>query len=668
MLVNTEEAFWASLDKFTDTLVVDTETTGLDVWQDDRLCGVGVCTTNEETFYYPFRHDDARSPLLTQLDGELNLHPDLIHVLMARIRLVKKIIGHNIKFDMTVMLHDGFELDDDTEVEDTLCMARLCLHDQYADMDLESVTDYLFPEQQAHRWKTEFKEYLRQSKAKNYAQAHPKIMAEYCERDCLMTWRNYNKMAEYITATGQDRVQQQEKELLRVVWQMERDGLHFDRQYITQKIDQLQKRLFELEKEICDELGVVINVGSTTQLTKALNDIGIYSPKLTKAKKQSWDNEAMKKLGHPIGAKILSYRSFQKMLGTYLEPPLRWKDDYLHPNFNQARPITGRFSCSNPNLQNLINGSFIIKPETVDKESTKALSDALLGGQGTELADEFAGLMATKFKGTDNEVAIKRMFVPPPGYKLWLFDEDQMEMRVFADYVDDPVLSKMLESDKFDFHKFVAMTVWGAQPGSDNWSFYRKLAKAINFGLIFCVGDEKLGLKIQKTTEEAGQYKLDYFARFPKASQFIQNVIATVRQRGYVFNRFGRRYVINPDRAYVGINYLVQGTSADVIKSRMIACAKYLKENGLKSRMVVQVHDELGFYIHESEETFVPARIKEIMEERTIKTFLPVKAERGNPSWVEKQPMCVYCLQPLTKAEDAGDAVHPCDEKKVVKK
>jgi DNA polymerase I len=667
MLINTREAFFASLDKFTDTIVLDTETDGLDVWQDNKQCGIGVCTTNEETFYYPFRHDDARSPLLTQLDGELNLPMDLLHLLLARISLSKKIIGHNLKFDLTALVKDGLELPDDVEIEDTLCMARLCLHEQYADMDLESVVDAMLPGQQAHRWKTEFKEYLRQSKAKNYAQAHPKIMAEYCERDCLMTWRVYNKMAEYITATKQDKIREQERELLRVVWEMERDGLYFDRQYVEEKIVQLRARLLELEKEICDELGVVINIGSTPQLTKALNDKGIFSPKLTKAKKQSWDNEAMKKLGHPIGAKILNYRSFQKMLGTYLEPPLKWADDYMHPSFNQARPITGRFSCSNPNLQNLINGSFIIKSEKVDKENTKALSDALLGGGGVELADEFADLMAVKFKGTDNEVAIKRMFVPPPGYKLWLFDEDQMEMRVFADYVDDPLLSKMLESDKFDFHKFVAMTVWGAQPGSDMWSFYRKLAKAINFGLIFCVGDEKLGMKIQKTTEEAGQYKLDYFARFPKASQFIQNVIATVKQRGYVFNRFGRRYVIDPNRAYVGINYLVQGTSADVIKNRMIACAKYLKSIGAKSRMVVQVHDELGFYIHESEESFVPAKIKDIMEERTIKTFLSVKAERGNPSWVQKQPMCVYCVQPLTKEEDTGDAVHPCDEERAKK-
>lgn len=661
MLVNTVDLFHESLTKFTESLTIDCETTGLAVWQHDRLCGVGVCTDNEETFYYPFRHIDNKTPLISATEADLNLPIELLPVLFKKIQEAKTLKGHNIKFDLTAMRQDGFELPDDTRLIDTMVMSRLCFHDNYSPLDLESVVDVTFPNEHASDWKVKFKQHVKAIKAKSYAEVHPVDIAPYCEKDCLMTHRIFPELLKYIEETGQTRVYEQEMELIPVVWKMECEGLYFDREYVVQKIEQLYGRIAELEKDICTMLGVTINVGSTMQLTKALNDMGIYSPKKTKAGKQSWDNDALKKLGHAIGAKILSYRSFQKMIGTYLEPALKWQDDRLHPNLNQHRAVTGRFSCSNPNLQNLINGSFVIRPKAVDREAMKILSDSLLGGAG-ELADEFAGLMATSYTGDDNEVAIKRMFIPPDGYELWAFDFNQMEMRGFADYIKDPVMNDLLENKHFDFHKFVAQTVWGAQPGTPQWKQYRKIAKAINFGLIFCVGDEKLGLKIQKTTEEAGTYKRDYFARFPNANLFIQNVINTVKQRGYVFNRFGRRYVIDSYRAYVGINYLIQGSCADIVKNRMIAVAKKLKERKALTKMVVQVHDELLFYIHKSELDWAPAMIKDTIEERQIKTFLPVTAERGNPSWVEKVPMCVYCLKQLTKEEDSGDAVHPCDE------
>jgi DNA polymerase-1 len=636
---------------------VDIETDGLDVWQDNRLCGIGVCTQHEETFYYPFRHKDDNFPLLSMLDGPLNLSLDLLPILFEQLYCCESLIGHNLKFDLTGLSKDGFVLPDSVETIDTMVASRLYFHDSYDPLDLESVVEALFPTEPAIRWKQEFKDYLRKSKSKTYDQAHPKIIAEYCERDCLYTFRVWGKLKAYIEESDQTRVSEQEKALLRVVWEMEREGLYYDRQYALDKAAQLRSRIQELDREICADLGTTINVGSTQQLTKAMNDLGIYSPKKTKAKKQSWDNDALMQMGHPIGAKILAYRSFIKMVGTYLEPPLKWNDDRMHPRFNQARPITGRFSCSEPNLQNLINGSFLIRNNGVDHEAAQALADAVLGG--ADAADEFSGLIAQAYTGTDNEVSIKRMFIPPPGYSLWLYDFDQMEMRVFADYINDPNMTDMLENEHFDFHKFVAQEVWNAHPDAPTWKFYRKLAKAINFGLIFCVGDEKLGLKINRTTEEAGWYKTEYFARFPAANRFIQSVIATVKERGHVFNRFGRKYYIDPTRAYVGVNYLIQGTSADIVKNRMIACHEYLKP--LKSKMVVQVHDELVFYVHESEQSFVPKQLKAIIEERLINTFLPVKVERGDPSWIEKKPVCVDCQRYLTQAEDEGDAVHLCD-------
>ena len=110
-----------------------------------------------------------------------------------------------------------------------------------------------------------------------------------------------------------------------------------------------------------------------------------------------------------------------------------------------------------------------------------------------------------------------------------------------------------------------------------------------------------------------------------------------MEQRGYIFNRFKRRYWVDPNRAYVGVNYLVQGSSADIVKNRMNACAKWLRENDCESRMLTQVHDEMIFEIAEEEESWVPFKLKEIMEERQIDTFLPVELSRGAMSWANKE-------------------------------
>ena len=168
------------------------------------------------------------------------------------------------------------------------------------------------------------------------------------------------------------------------------------------------------------------------------------------------------------------------------------------------------------------------------------------------------------------------------------------------------------------------------------WDFYRTLAKAVNFGLIYGIGIKKLGQQIQRTTEEARAYRQEYFARFPKALSFIDKVHEVIEIRGFTFNRFKRRYWVDPNRVYVGVNYLIQGTSADIVKNRMIACQQFIRENGLKSRMLAQVHDEIIFEVHESEEEWLPWRLQEIMEVRQINTFLPVDVSKGEPSWAQK--------------------------------
>ena len=149
------------------------------------------------------------------------------------------------------------------------------------------------------------------------------------------------------------------------------------------------------------------------------------------------------------------------------------------------------------------------------------------------------------------------------------------------------------------------------------------------------MGIKALAKALGKTMKEAEEYRKEYFAKMPNAKTFMDNVEKVLKARKYVYNRFKRRYWLDASRAYVAVNYLVQGTSADIVKNRLNACHEYLIENNLKSRILVQVHDELIFEIANEEASWLPWKLKEIMEEKQIDAFLPVEISRGAPSWAQ---------------------------------
>ena len=149
--------------------------------------------------------------------------------------------------------------------------------------------------------------------------------------------------------------------------------------------------------------------------------------------------------------------------------------------------------------------------------------------------------------------------------------------------------------------------------------------------------------QIQKSEVEAAEYRRKYFARFPKAEVFIKQVNRTVEARGWVKNRFGRRYYIDRERAYVGVNYLIQGSSADIVKNRMVALRNFLKKEKVRSKLIIQVHDELDFYIHKDERDIIK-ELQKIMEERQIKAYLATDVSLGTPSWGQKEKICMKCF------------------------
>lgn len=640
-------------------MTLDTETSGLQPFLEDRLCGIGVYLDNEG-FYYPFRHKEATLPLFVteqQSEGP-NLPIKLLPRLLRALNSPKKIIGHNIKFDLAVLYQDGFELTEDQEIEDTITGARLYFPDKYQPLNLEAVSDALLGTKEEN-WKKEFRDYLKKNKwHNNYDYAPPDLLGEYCIKDCYHTKQIREVEVRHINNTGQERVWAQENELLKVLWGMEKEGLYFDRKYCLSRLEKLHAKLAQLEMQIFALVGREFDIRSAKQIGEIMTGIGIKSPHLTPGGKPKWGVAELMTVNHPIAALILEYRGIEKMRSSYFETLPQWKDDRQHPSIKPWGTITGRMSVVSPALQTLSNKTQNLAHEEENEEVAEAIK-AMLGareGQSVDMTSasgniagggSYASLIsyAKKYEDTDDTIAVRKLYIAPPGYTMWMMDFSQMEMRVFADYVNDEELHKLLESDDFDFHSHVATSVWKVTEDSQLWKFYRNLAKAINFGLIYGIGNDKLASQIQKTKEEAEVYKREYFARFPKAQAFIHKVRDTVISRGYVTNRFGRRYTIIPDKAYTGVNYLVQGSSADIVKNRMVAIAKYLKTT--ESKIICQIHDELVFYIKEGEENEVIPKIKELLEERQIKTYLPTTVSKGSPSWAEKVEYHTECMKPL---------------------
>lgn len=646
MLITTTKAFEELLPRIeqSEYVVADVETTGLDVWRKDKICGVGLCFPDGSTVYLPYRHSHPESK------GS-NLPKSTMRKLWKAMNKTK-LVGYNFKFDLAAMHSDGFEVARDQELEDLIVAARMTEADRFPDLTLRGQTSRLLGAKEAE-YDIQFKKYLQKHGwSKHFDQAPAEIVGEYCEGDVERTWRLRKILLQLLTETEQIAIWQQECKVTYVLWRMEARGMFFDREYGEAKIPQLDQRVEELKQEIYEGAGKEFNVNSPKQLSAIMTNLGLTSPrKSAKTQQESWGVGELMSVSHPIAGKIVEMRGLEKLCGTYFKPIVSW-GEVIHAFFKNWGTITGRMSCTNPNLQNIAKNVTNLEGNDTSDEALAALQ-AFMGARKGEATTDMTtasgglaggitlgGMMSlTSSFEDDVAVSVRRLFVPRPGYRLYMADYSQMEMRVFADYVGDAELFRLLEDPKFDFHSHVAKSVWHVEESSELWDFYRTLAKAVNFGLIYGIGVKKLAAQIQKSVDEAKAYKVEYFERFPKALTFMDIVSKTAVARHYVRNRFFRRYWIDEQRAYVAVNYLVQGTSADIVKNRMVAIQQAFEARNLKSYMLAQVHDELVFEVPEAEWETTPGLVKSIMEERLIKTFLPVELSMGVPSWAQKEKL-----------------------------
>lgn len=604
-------------------VIVDTETTGLRVWYGDRLCGVGVALDLGRFYYLPFRHkvfNDSMTLLKLLEDSytDYNLPMGWIGDLWHALQQVPKLTGHNIKFDLAVMAQDGYVVPPDQEIEETMCGARLYLPERVGGkggMSLEALTYELLGQDQSE-WKAKFKAYLKGRKIeKHYDQAQVEVMAEYNGGDVINTMRVRDRLKAYAEETEQLDVYETEQRVIRVLWDMERDGMFVDQGYIQWAIGECSAARDHIMSYMYQYAGREFNPWSNDDVTNAMVECGIRPWRMTEAGNPSWDEVALQKIDHPLAPMILNWRHVDKMINTYFEPYSHVEGGWVHCNFKSWVPITGRMSCEDPNLQ-----------------------------QVQRLTEwEIEGL-------PDFDVQVRRMFTPPPGFRLVCMDYKQMEMVGFSDYLEDQKLRARLNSEDIDFHNFVTTMIFKMDESHPKFKQQRQIAKAISLGLVYGMGVEKLARAIDESEDVARAYRRKYFEAFPTAPSFIDRVFRTVEERGFVFNRFGRRYYLHPQLAYKAINYLVQGTCADIIKRVMIEIRNTCKAGGYRSRLAAQMHDEFILYIAEDEFKEVVPKVQELMEHPYLKTRMPVDISVGQPSWGDKVKLCKACFE--VKLED----------------
>ncbi len=380
-----------------------------------------------------------------------------------------------------------------------------------------------------------------------------------------------------------------EMPLMPVIKEMETTGIALDVSYLKQLGSQYHAELSRYEKKIWEFAGREFNINSPKQLGEILFDemkLTAKGLKKTEGGARSTRESELEKLkeSHPIIEEIFRYRELQKLLSTYIDtlPLLVGEDSRLHARFNQAGTTTGRFSSSDPNLQNI----------PVKTELGKKIRDA---------------------------------FIAKDGYSLVSFDYSQIELRIAALLSQDEFLTRVFVEGK-DVHSAVAMKVFGVGEGEVTQEMRRR-AKVINFGILYGMGVNALKDALGTDRKEAQVFYDNYFVQFPRIQGYLDSVIEGVKKNGYSTTLFGRRRYfpgiksplpfIKAMAERMAINAPIQGTSADLIKIAIVKVHDYLQNEKLLDdvRLVLQVHDELVFEVKNGCDQKVLKMIETIMQE-----------------------------------------------------
>ncbi|OGN94936.1 MAG: DNA polymerase I [Chloroflexi bacterium RBG_13_50_10] len=569
---------------------VDLETSSKEVMACE-LVGISLSSKPGEAYYIPLGHRGLSQ--ISQLP--LSQVTARLKPVLEDAKIPK--IAQNGKFDMTVLAEHGTKLENLTF--DTMIAAYLlgeksiglkALAFNKLGVEMTPITDLIG----------------KGAKQLSMAMIPTEQVADYACADADITLRLKSVLDSELRKKGLWQLfSEVEMPLVPVLVAMERNGVAIDAELLRDMSHSLGKEMLRLEAEVYNSLGYKFNINSSQQLSKILyEELKLPKPRKTKSG-YSTEASTLEELKgtHPIIELVLQYRQLAKLKSTYSDafPALvNPKTGRLHTSFNQTGTTTGRLSSSEPNMQNIP-----IRSE--------------LGGK------------------------IRQAIIAEPGWYLMSADYSQIDLRALAHISQDPELIATFLRDE-DVHAATASRIFNVSPDKVT-SEMRRVAKTVNFGVIYGMSDYGLEQATSFSREEASQFISAYFEKYPKVKEYIEDTKRQARERGYVQTVLGRRRYIpeinSPNRQVreaaerMAINMPVQGTSADIIKIAMVNLHREMEKLNLRSKMTLQVHDELVFEVPPEETDRMRELVSGIMPQ-ALKLSVPLKIDiKLGKNWAE---------------------------------
>jgi DNA polymerase-1 len=557
-----------------------------------RLVGLSFAVDPGEAFYVPVGHDYLGAP--AQIPKKRAL--EILRPVLEDEKIRKT--GQNIKYDLIVLEREGVRLAGLSR--DTMVLSYL-LEPNWGKHGLEKVALHYLRET-----KTPYAEIVGRGKNElTMDKVAVERAAPYACQDAALALDLGGVLWEKVRERKLDRLYEEiERPLIGLLARMEIQGVRVDPAVLKAMSKELEGELGRLEKEIHALAGGAFNINSPRQLADILfHKLGLTPArrtKITKGYSTSIDVLEDMAAAHPMIGLVLEYRQMAKLKSTYADAlPLLINPETgrIHTSYNQTVASTGRLSSSEPNLQNI----------------------------------PARGPWGTRFR---------RAFVPDKGHLLLTADYSQIELRVLAHLSGDRTLVTTFLDDR-DVHEETARLVFGEAAGEEA----RRRAKIINFSMIYGTSAFSLAKELGASTGEAQKFIDRYFAERPQVREYMDKVVEEARERGWSETMFGRQRQVPelrmPDRAIqqagrrIALNNPVQGSAADIIKVAMLRVAEALEGGRLRTRMILQVHDELVFEVPEGEAAAVEPLVREAMEGAAA-LAVPLKVRLGfGPSWAD---------------------------------
>ena len=580
-------------------VVIDTETNSLNA-NLAKLVGMSFCFEEDKSYYLPLEHKVNKN------EKTININFKEVYLILKNLLEDTSImkIGHNIKYDKIVLANFNIDVH---PIEDTMLLSYVLdagkfkhnlddLAKIYLDYDTIKYKDVVGVGK----------------KEKTFDQLSIEEAYKYAAEDADITLKLYHILKKRIVEEKLVNVYENiEKPLVDVLVNMERNGIKIDVKKLKKLSSIFLKKIFSIQKEIFKYSKFEFNIASTKQLGEVLFDkMGIQGGKKGKSGAYSTSSEILENLsyqGHEIAKFLLEWRQISKLKNTYTESltqEVNTETSRIHTSYSMASTSTGRLSSTNPNLQNI----------PIRTEEGKKIRNA---------------------------------FISEKGYKLVSLDYSQIELRLLAHIGKVKELKKAFDLN-LDIHKETASQIFN-KPIDKIDNNLRRKAKTINYGIIYGISAFGLSKQLNITRSDADFFLKEYFKKYKGILDYIDETTNFCKKNGFVKTIFGRKCFIaginnkNPNfrnfAIRAAINAPIQGSAADIIKKAMIKIYKFFNKNKVKSKLILQVHDELLFEMPESEITYLTKEITNIMEKAILPDVilnvpLVVDVGKGN-NWAE---------------------------------